>query len=437
MGLELFRDIVILDDRVRPKLINSLLELFAKDRQNINRSDRMNDILSIRNTTRMLLDLSVYHLFESEYLRESQQYYSNASLCHIRNVSVISCETIISFLEFIESKFTEEEDRMAKIQMDTHPTNKKLVQIMEKELIETNLDVLMSGTYVDGIFADPKNLKWAKSLYCLLNRIPDGTVKLCNCFNQFIKTHGKLSIHLACQDVEKEKTLIQEMIDFKDRMDRLVRESFDTNERFINSLKEAFENFINVRTNKVAELIAKYVDSKLRQASFDSEEFSFDQLLDKIMVLFRFIHGKDIFEAFFQRDLAKRLLGGKSASVDSEKLMLLKLKQECGGAFTSKLEAMFKDVELSRELTASFKAYLAKEKKSDMLDMSVSVLTCGIWPTYQPIEFLIPDELIHYEQVFATFYHSKHQGRKLQWQHGFGQCLLKANFNEVSNVTYM
>ena len=37
--------------------------------------------------------------------------------------------------------------------------------------------------------------------------------------------------------------------------------------------------------------------------------------------------GKDVFEAFYKKDLAKRLLLGKSASVDAEKSMLLKLKQ--------------------------------------------------------------------------------------------------------------
>ena len=37
--------------------------------------------------------------------------------------------------------------------------------------------------------------------------------------------------------------------------------------------------------------------------------------------------GKDVFEAFYKKDLAKRLLLGKSASFDSEKSMLLKLKQ--------------------------------------------------------------------------------------------------------------
>lgn len=38
------------------------------------------------------------------------------------------------------------------------------------------------------------------------------------------------------------------------------------------------------------------------------------------------VAGKDVFEAFYKKDLAKRLLVGKSASVDAEKSMLSKLK---------------------------------------------------------------------------------------------------------------
>lgn len=55
------------------------------------------------------------------------------------------------------------------------------------------------------------------------------------------------------------------------------------------------------------------------------------------------------------QDLAKRLLVGKSASVDAEKSMLSKLKQECGPGFTSKLEGMFKDMELSKDIMLAFK----------------------------------------------------------------------------------
>lgn len=40
----------------------------------------------------------------------------------------------------------------------------------------------------------------------------------------------------------------------------------------------------------------------------------------------RYLQGKDVFEAFYKRDLAKRLLLGKSSSFDLEKSMIAKLK---------------------------------------------------------------------------------------------------------------
>lgn len=37
------------------------------------------------------------------------------------------------------------------------------------------------------------------------------------------------------------------------------------------------------------------------------------------------VQGKDVFEAFYKKDLAKRLLLGKSASIDAEKSMISKV----------------------------------------------------------------------------------------------------------------
>lgn len=51
--------------------------------------------------------------------------------------------------------------------------------------------------------------------------------------------------------------MVQELLDFKDKMDNIVNTCFHRNEKFANSLKEAFEAFINQRANKPAELIGK------------------------------------------------------------------------------------------------------------------------------------------------------------------------------------
>jgi cullin-4 len=146
------------------------------------------------------------------------------------------------------------------------------------------------------------------------------------------------------------------------------------------------------------------------------------------MHIFRFINGKDVFEAFYKKDLAKRLLVGKSASVDAEKSMLSKLKQECGAGFTSKLEGMFKDMELSKELMLAFKQHLSNMKTEGSIDMTVSILTMGFWPNYQPMEVNLPSEMVQYQEIFKKFYLGKHSGRKLQWQPNLGHCVLRASF---------
>ena len=57
--------------------------------------------------------------------------------------------------------------------------------------------------------------------------------------------------------------------------------------QFIVSMKEAFEAFINRRQNKPAEMIAKFVDSKLRSGNKEASEEEMERILDKIMVIFR------------------------------------------------------------------------------------------------------------------------------------------------------
>ena len=66
-----------------------------------------------------------------------------------------------------------------------------------------------------------------------------------------------------------------------------MTECFEGNESFIVSMKESFETFINRRQNKPAELIAKFVDSKLRAGNKEASEEEMERILDKIMVIFR------------------------------------------------------------------------------------------------------------------------------------------------------
>lgn len=56
-------------------------------------------------------------------------------------------------------------------------------------------------------------------------------------------------------DAEKDKDMVQNLLDFKDKMDNVIDVCLSKNEKFVNALKESFETFINQRQNKPAELI--------------------------------------------------------------------------------------------------------------------------------------------------------------------------------------
>lgn len=91
-------------------------------------------------------------------------------------------------------------------------------------------------------------------------------------------------------------------------------------------------------------------------------EQEIENVLDKSMVLFRYLQEKDVFERYYKQHLAKRLLLNKSVSDDSEKNMISKLKTECGCQFTSKLEGMFKDMTLSNTTMDEFKSHTQQNK---------------------------------------------------------------------------
>lgn len=72
---------------------------------------------------------------------------------------------------------------------------------------------------------------------------------------------------------------------------------------------------------------------------------------------------------------------------------------------------------------------MALQKIGSNVDMSVQVLTTGFWPPYVPMDSMnIPAELAPYQSIFNTFYHTKYQGRRLQWHYALGHCIIRTNF---------
>ena len=178
-------------------------------------------------------------------------------------------------------------------------------------------------------------------------------------------------------DEKQQDQMIPRLLELKQRLDHTWRFSFHKHETLGHILRQSFEAFINkskksnltwnTDNSKPGEMVAKYVDQLLRAGAKaipvnlttsaagvtpglgkpeqekpgvvkplvahdeNDEDGGFDEdsevnnQLDQVLDLFRFIHGKAVFEAFYKKDLARRLLMGRSASNDAERSMLARL----------------------------------------------------------------------------------------------------------------
>ncbi|KAJ1117587.1 hypothetical protein NDU88_005784 [Pleurodeles waltl] len=412
MGLELFRSHVISDKMVQNKTIDGILLLIEQER-----SGETVDRSLLRSLLSMLSDLQVYKdCFEQRFLEETDRLYAT------EGQRLMQEREVPEYLHHVNKRLEEEGDRVMTY-LD-HSTQKPLIICVEKQLLGEHLAAILQKG-LDNLLHENR-IPDITLLYQLFSRVKGGHQILLQQWSEYIKNFGTTIV----VNPEKDKDMVQELLDFKDKVDLIIEVCFQKNEKFINSMKESFETFINKRPNKPAELIAKHVDSKLRAGNKESTDEELERILDKIMIIFRFIHGKDVFEAFYKKDLAKRLLVGKSASVDAEKSMLSKLKHECGAAFTSKLEGMFKDMELSKDVMVQFKQYMQNQSDPGGIELTVNILTMGYWPTYTAMEVHLTPEMVKLQEIFKTFYLGKHSGRKLQWQSNLGHAVLKAEFKE-------
>ncbi|KAF9604479.1 hypothetical protein IFM89_006801 [Coptis chinensis] len=138
---------------------------------------------------------------------------------------------------------------------------------------------------------------------------------------------------------------------------------------------------------------------------------------------------KKVLELHDRKKLARRLLFDKSANDDHERSILTKLKQQCGGQFTSKMEGMVTDLTLARENQTHFEEYLNNNPHVNPgIDLTVTVLTTGFWPSYKSFDLNLPAEMVKCVEVFKEFYQTKTKHRKLTWIYSLGTCNVNGKF---------
>ena len=389
-------------------------------------------------STKSTLDVYRFH-FEKPFLAATTKYYENESSQFVAENSVVE------YMKKAETRLEEEKDRVG---LYLHP------DIMTP-LMKACLAVLVTGhsTLLRDEFQlllDNDRQEDLARMYRLLNRIIDGLDPLRTKFEDHVRKCGLASVEKVAATAEKEidpKTYVDALLEVHTQYQKLVDDAFNGESEFVRSLDNACKEFVN--RNKVCktgstrspELLAKYTDALLKKSAKSAEEADLEASLNQIMTVFKYIEDKDVFQKFYSRMLAKRLVHSSSASEDAETSMISKLKEACGFEYTNKLQRMFQDIQVSKDLNSNYKTWmdlvLEEEDRKKEVDPYYHVLGTGFWPLTPPNTTFYPPEAIAktYDR-FQRFYYEKHSGRKLTWLWQLCKGEMKTNYVKNAKIPY-
>ncbi|KAK2649379.1 hypothetical protein Ddye_016868 [Dipteronia dyeriana] len=433
VGLTCFRDLVYIELKDNAK--DAIITLIDKEREGeqIDRS-LLKNVLDIYVEIGMG-QMDNYELdFEAHLLQDTGAYYSRKASNWILE------DTCPDYMLKSEECLKKERDRVSHyLHSSSEP---KLVEKVQHELLVVFATELLEkeNSGCRALLKDDK-VEDLSRMYRLYHKIPKGLEPVANVFKQHITAEGTVLVQQAedaamnhAGHAVQEQVLIRKIIELHDKYMEYVTNCFQNHTLFHKALKEAFEIFCNktVGGSSSSELLATFCDNILKKGGGDKMgDEAIEETLEKVVKLLAYISDKDLFAEFYRKKLARRLLFDRSANDDHERSILTKLKQQCGGQFTSKMEGMVTDLTLARENQTSFEEYLSNNSNANPgIDLSVTVLTTGFWPSYKSSDLNLPLEMVKCVEVFKGFYETKTKHRKLTWIYSLGQCNVNGKFEQ-------
>lgn len=382
--------------------------------------------------------LDVYRrYFEVPFLKSTSEYYQRESKMFVAENSVVE------YMKKAEARLDEEKERVG---LYLHPDiMKKLMDVCNEALI-TDHSLLLRDEFQ--VLLDNERVDDLTRMYKLLSRIKDGLDPLRNRFEAHVRKAGLASVDKVASSGDFEpKVYVDALLDIHGKYQQLVTVAFTGESEFVRSLDNACKEFVNrnevckANSSRSPELLAKYTDSLLKKGAKAADESELEDLLQQIMVVFKYIEDKDVFQKFYSRMLAKRLVNVSSVSDDAETSMISKLKEACGFEYTNKLQRMFQDIQVSKDLNAAYKDWhdkiLEDSSSKREVDATYQILGTSFWPLNAPTTpFTPPAEVNKAIDSFKRFYDGKHTGRKLTWLWQLCKGEVRANYVKQGKVPY-
>lgn len=441
-GVNLFRDDIIKFDKNR---IGTKLNILIVEQITANRNGLIVDIFLIKSIINMfeqiIEDDKNIELGETYYTKIFEPYYLEKTLEHYEKLSseIFDLNNGTIYLKRIDELITNEQNKSALyLPKVTYP---KLSSLIDTISITSNIDKVMKFQS-EGLkyWIQHNKTEELKLLYKLLSRVSyfegldqqlkDIILDDGESIDQEIAMEQNLADTIVDDATKKKKPnnsskkatqqailWIDKIILLKDKYD-LILKNFKDDALIQKTVESAFATFIN-KNAKLPEYLSLYIDDNIKKTSDKSEEYM-ENMMNKAITIFRFIKDKDLFEKYYKNHLAKRLLKNPT---DYERTLIAKFKNEIGSTFTSKFEGMFRDINLSKEISKDF----------NVKSFEVNVLTKTFWPI-QPSansqEVILSSQLQEYQESFNDYYIHKHNGRNLSWAYNFGSIDIRIKFDK-------
>lgn len=310
----------------------------------------------------------------------------------------------------------------------------------EEEMVAGHLPFLHSEC---GAMVSEERKEDLRNMYPLLAPVAGGLTVLIQHVRDHIKERGLVAV-TGLHGENMHIQFVESMLGVHKKYKDLIQEVFSFDQSFMGALDKACSSVINHKINpkqpcRSPELLAKYCDTLLKKSSKGMSESEIDDKLANSITIFKYIDDKDVFQKFYSRMLARRLIHQQSQSMDAEEAMINRLKQACGYEFTNKLHRMFTDISVSNDLNNKFQGFLKKDTIDLGINFSIYVLQAGAWPLGQAnlTSFALPQELVKSVQMFENFYHNHFSGRKLTWLHHLCQGELKLGYLKKPYIVTM
>ncbi|EEC45924.1 CULlin protein 1 [Phaeodactylum tricornutum CCAP 1055/1] len=342
------------------------------------------------------------------------------------------------YLVKAEEALQEERSRVADyLSSSSEP---KILRVVEEEILE-KVELVLLEKETSGCRALLQNDKSEdlSRMFRLFQRLENGLTPIAAIVQEFITSMGQeiLKRRQARLDGgEKDKNddpkFVKAIIELHEKYLGVVKKDFSGHSLFQKALKDAFVEIVNKNVGSFtnAELMSTFCDRILKSGGEKLSEAEVEESLDRIVQLFSYLTDKDLFAEIYRNQLSKRLLNQRSTSDDAEKLMIAKLKVQCGTQFTSKMEGMLADLAVGSQQRTEFEQRMRQVETS--LDFSVQVLTTGFWPTYKSPQVTLTEEMNKCMKVFREWHELKHQKRKLGWVLTQGSATVRGTFGKKS-----